>query len=277
MQDRSEVLIAIMNNKRDFGILQDEGWYRIPVVSAPKRWPPKWLAFYQTKVFEDEAFAVRYYGRVSGIEVVDRKTLFPKEPPNPKSNRKYYQLRLERVDTLDNPITTNRPRRLVFIPTTWHKFIHAEKLNDLFDDSPLEDKLWGEFKRLEIGVERQWEFRSERKTLYRLDFALFCKKGFVDIETDGDYWHARKERIPLDNKRDNFLQSRGWHVLRFNGHQIRERMKKECIPRILETVNTLDGMSDEGLVPRIFYPSSKGIAQQLTLFESGAEYNLESA
>lgn len=54
-------------------------------------------------------------------------------------------------------------------------------------------------------------------------------------------------------------------------------MKKECIPRILETVNTLDGMSDEGLVPRIFYPSSKGIAQQLTLFESGAEYNLESA
>lgn len=155
MQDRSEILIAIMNNKRDFGILQDEGWYRIPVVSAPKRWPPKWLAFYQTKVFEDEAFAVRYYGRVSGIEVVDRKTLFPKEPPNPKSNRKYYQLRLERVDTLDNPITTNRPRRLVFIPTTWHKFIHAEKLNDLFDDSPLEDKLWGEFKRLEIGVERQ--------------------------------------------------------------------------------------------------------------------------
>jgi len=34
---RGEVLVAIMNSKRDFAILQDEGWYRIPVGKAPRR------------------------------------------------------------------------------------------------------------------------------------------------------------------------------------------------------------------------------------------------
>jgi hypothetical protein len=34
---RGEVLVTIMNNERDFGILQDELWYRVPVDTAPKR------------------------------------------------------------------------------------------------------------------------------------------------------------------------------------------------------------------------------------------------
>ena len=55
---RGEVLVAIINSKRDFAIRQDEHWYRIPVDTAPRRWPPRWLAFYQTKVFGDERGAV---------------------------------------------------------------------------------------------------------------------------------------------------------------------------------------------------------------------------
>ncbi|MEK7730166.1 MAG: hypothetical protein AAB354_17290 [candidate division KSB1 bacterium] len=46
---RGEVLIALMNQPRDLVIAQEQHWYRIPVDKAPKRWPPKWLAFYQTK------------------------------------------------------------------------------------------------------------------------------------------------------------------------------------------------------------------------------------
>ena len=42
--ERGEVLVAIMNNKRDFAILQEQLWYRVPVDTAPKRWPPRWLA-----------------------------------------------------------------------------------------------------------------------------------------------------------------------------------------------------------------------------------------
>ncbi|MBN1936850.1 MAG: hypothetical protein JW934_19470 [Anaerolineae bacterium] len=44
-----------MNNIADFEIVRDDHWYRIPVSSQKKwleqRWPPEWLAFYQTKTF----------------------------------------------------------------------------------------------------------------------------------------------------------------------------------------------------------------------------------
>jgi hypothetical protein len=68
---RGEVLVAIMNNLLDFAIARDEHWYRIPISSVErmlrKRWPPRWLAFYQTKVFAKEAFAVNYCAQVVGI------------------------------------------------------------------------------------------------------------------------------------------------------------------------------------------------------------------
>ena len=64
MSSRSEVLVAIMNQPRDFAIARDHHWYRIPVRSAKRlltnRWPPEWLAFYQTKIFTQEAYAINY-------------------------------------------------------------------------------------------------------------------------------------------------------------------------------------------------------------------------
>jgi len=269
---RGEVLVAIMNNKADFAILQEQLWYRIPVASAPKRWPPRWLAFYQTKVFEEEAFAVRYYGYVRDMEIVRRYELFPNEIPNPKSEREYYRIHLESLERLAAPIRSARWRRIVFIPTTWQKFTRAAEINDLFDESPLEDRLWRELKRLQIGAERQWDLQIQ-EARYLLDFAVFCVKANLDIETDGDTWHADRERIPEDNKRDNALQSGGWHVLRFNGQQIRESATESCVPQILTTINSLNGLSDEGLVPRRFYNLPDGAMQQLTLFEPSPEYD----
>ena len=84
MTERGELLIAILNEPRHFHIVREHGWYRIPVASADKRlkdrWPPRWLAFYQTKVFGDEAFAINYYARVRDIRRVTRRDLFPTEP-----------------------------------------------------------------------------------------------------------------------------------------------------------------------------------------------------
>jgi very-short-patch-repair endonuclease len=271
---RGDVLVAIMNNKTDFAILKEQGWYRIPVATAPKRWPPQWLAFYQTKVFGDERYSVRYYGRVRGIRVVQRRELFPNELPNPKSDRKYYQLYLHRLDQLEQPIYSRRWRRIVFIPTTWQKFSQAVEINDLHDGSPLEDRMWAQLKRLEIPAERQWHL-NVGKSHYFLDFAVFCRDGPFDIETDGDTWHARRDRIPEDNRRDNDIQSAGWRLLRFNGKHIWEQMADCCVPRITSMVNKLGGLRDDGLVPRIFYPTSEGVAQQLTLFEEPAVYDLD--
>src|SRR5258706_169907 len=118
---RGEALVAILNNLADMRILRERLWYRIPVESAPKRWPPKWLGFYQTKVFRNEAFSVRYFGKVREIRRVRRKELFPEEFPNIKSEREYYQVFLERLEQRESPIVSYRMRRIVFIPTTWRK------------------------------------------------------------------------------------------------------------------------------------------------------------
>jgi very-short-patch-repair endonuclease len=269
--ERGEVLVAIMNNQADFGILREQGWYRVPVASAPKRWPSKWLAFYQTKVFGDEAFAVNYYGRVRDIRIVRRREMFPDELPNPKSDRAYYQLHLHSLERLPQPIYSRCWRRIVFIPTTWAKLTQAVEINDLFDDSPLEDRLWAELKRLRISAERQWNLKLG-ESFYFLDFAVFCLNGRIDVETDGDTWHADPQRIPEDNRRDNALQATGWRVLRFNGRQICESLAEYCVPQITATINSLDGLSDEGLVSRVFYQTPEGMAQQLSLFEEVGGY-----
>lgn len=139
---RGEVLVALLKQKSDFAILKEQGWYRIPVVHAPKPWPPKWLAFYQPKDFGPEAYQIRYYGEVAEVQIVPRQKLFPNEFESPKSSQEYYMLTLKSLEALSQPIPSLRPRRLVFVPTTWTNFIQAEQINDLFNNSPLEDSLW---------------------------------------------------------------------------------------------------------------------------------------
>ncbi|HFC11209.1 MAG TPA: hypothetical protein ENJ56_00090, partial [Anaerolineae bacterium] len=65
------LLVAILNNRLDFQMARDQHWYRIPVTSQRKwlarRWPPAWIAFYQTKIFGAEKYSVRYFARVLGL------------------------------------------------------------------------------------------------------------------------------------------------------------------------------------------------------------------
>ena len=81
---RDEALVAIVNDPRDLALAREQGWYRIPVSSAERwlkgRWPPRWLAFYQTKVFGEEAYGVHYYAPVLGIDKAFRWQLLPEQP-----------------------------------------------------------------------------------------------------------------------------------------------------------------------------------------------------
>jgi very-short-patch-repair endonuclease len=268
----SELLVALLKEKSDFAILKGQGWYRIPVEHIPKRWPPEWLAFYQPSAFKEDAFLIRYFGRIEKIEAVTRRTSFPNEIENTKSDKQYFRIKLEKLEERQQPIPSRFPRRVIFIPTTLEKFHHAEQINDLFDESLLEDELWLSLKSAQILAERQWEIKIQ-KYFYQLDFAVFCNEGQIDIEADGDTWHARRERIDRDNNRNNSLASAGWQVLRFNGKQIRENQAKYCLGKIENTINNLGGLSSDGLVPRKFYPEAGG-AQQLSLFEEQAEYDV---
>ena len=290
LRPSDRVLVAILNNWLDLATAQEKRWYRIPIASADKwlkgRWPPQWLAFYQTKLFGPDAFQVNYFARVIHCETKRRYELFPDEPRDGKGQRLYYQLHLSQVHRLDVPIVSRCWRRIVFIPTTGAKFTAAAEINDLYDESPLEDLLWTQFKRLRIAAERQ-EFvpvgeasrqaaRSASRGrlgfdptggFYALDFAIYCGSGNVDVETDGDAWHANPEAAAQDRPRDNDLETTGWRVLRFGTHELQERMADYCLPTIVDNVNRLGGV-DEGrhTLRKITLDAPDGL-QQLTLFD----------
>ncbi|MBD2056311.1 hypothetical protein H6F88_09815 [Oculatella sp. FACHB-28] len=132
---RGEVLVAILNNVQDMKIACEQHWYRILVESVEKflkqHWAPEWLAFYQTKVFGNEGYAVNYYARVQNICKVYRCELFPDEALNEKSQRQYYQLKILALQRLNRAVVSDLRHRISFIPTTLEKLKTATKISDL--------------------------------------------------------------------------------------------------------------------------------------------------
>lgn len=263
------MLVGIINNQRDFQIALDKRWYRIPKESVDKWlatcWPPKWLAFYQTKIFGEEAHSVSYYARVEAVRHVRRSQLFP-DQPGAKDEKIYAQLLLGPIQQLPAPIVSRRFRRIVFIPTTWHKFNQAFEINDLFDGSPLEDRLWARFKRLRILAERQ-EFIKIDSDFAALDFAIYCADGKVNVETDGDSWHANPQKAAQDNRRDNALVVKGWSILRFGTAQVMNQLDDYCIPKIVTKINALGGVDENGVIPRKIDFSTPNSSFQPGLFD----------
>jgi len=219
-----ELLVALLPKTSALDILKTEGWYHIPLETAPKRWPPKMMAFYQGRVFGDEeAYKIRYFGEVSQIDIVPRKELFPDDEKNAhKAENLYYRLQIQKLKERKIPIVSYRPRRLVFVPTTLEKFENADQINDLFDSSPLEDRLWRALKYIAILAERQWKIVVQTHNYY-LDFAVFCKDGKLAIETDGySYHYDSKNQIDYDTWRQNEIELDDWRFLHYTTKQVKD-------------------------------------------------------
>jgi hypothetical protein len=129
------VLIAIMNNLRDMEIAHQHHWYRIPADQAAKLFeieqPPQWLAFYQTKVFGAEAFAIYRYAQVKQVTQVPRSSLFPDELAHADRHKLYYKLELSDLQRLPRPIPSLRLRRITFISTTLGRLQTAADVSEL--------------------------------------------------------------------------------------------------------------------------------------------------
>jgi very-short-patch-repair endonuclease len=81
-----------------------------------------------------------------------------------------------------------------------------------------------------------------KNKFYFLDFALYCSKGKLNIETDGDLWHHNPKSARLDNIRNNDLSAYGWSIIRFTSSQIMEQLDNYCIPQVKNNVNNLGGI-----------------------------------
>jgi len=243
--DNSEALVAFMPDAADFKIALEQHWYRIPVREADKllegRWPPVFVAFRFSSKFGADTNCIRHYARVTDIQRASRSELFPTEPQPGARETKYYKLILSPLEAMPNPVIGERwvwyP---MFISTTSAKLFTAKNFNDLFDASPLEDLLAAQLELAGITVQRQHMLVINGRK-YSLDFAIFCQKVKIDVETDGDLWHQKKT-IVADNLRSNDLASTGWTVLRFNTKQILDSMDSYCVPIILEAVKNWGGL-----------------------------------
>jgi hypothetical protein len=173
------VLVAIMNNPRDFEIARDEGWYRVPARHAPQSTTEAAvLALYFTKAFDDEKWSIRWYGAVRGHELARRRDLFPGESDHPRADEPYYKLQLGPLIELELPIYSLRWRRITFIETSWDRFSAAEEINDLYASGA--DGLFVTLKEEGFWPEREFELR-EGGAVYTVDLAIPCQEGTVAI------------------------------------------------------------------------------------------------
>ena len=158
-------LIAVMNHARDLERARDEHWYRIPVRSAPKFFPPDYVAFYFTKPFSADAFSVRWYAQVRGHELVTRRDLLPDEPDHPRADQRYYKLQLGKLVELPHPIPSRSLRRITFILTNGKRLNEAWEINDLFLGPREQDILWRALKEARLQAERNYVIREAKSTV----------------------------------------------------------------------------------------------------------------
>ncbi|ROL62127.1 DUF559 domain-containing protein [Bacteroidetes/Chlorobi group bacterium ChocPot_Mid] len=269
LKGKKDVLVALLKDKNDYYYADVEHWYRIPAKS--KRVPlivkekkVKIIAFYFPKTFGLYAHTIRYYANVKNISLVKRDALVLDEKKHPRSDEEYYKIEIDKLTELKPPIESLRKRRLLFISTTQNHLFKAKEINDLYYESPLEEKLWDEFKKLSINAERQWEIILDKRTFYT-DFALFCKARNIAIECDGDTYHMKDENVEKDKHRDNLLYNAGWDVRRFTSKNLNEELE-QSVGLIKEAVNKYGGL-EKANDPRDFEYIRSQEEKQMFLFD----------
>lgn len=160
IESSSLILVAVLNNPRDFEIARLLGWYRIPLRTAPKVIAVDHLAFYQTASFGDEKWRISYTAPVQGHELTTRVELLREEPDHPHANHEYFKIQLGPLERLTLPILANQWRRITFFYTTGEYLLSARSVDDLVVRS------------------------QERQTLWR---ALRDRMGHMENEFDGPY------------------------------------------------------------------------------------------
>jgi hypothetical protein len=182
MHPEDRVLVAVMNRPKDFEIARDEGWYRIPEGRAPRGMFFEYVAFYFTGAFGDRKWAVHYYARILGHELVTRRNLLPDEADHPRAGELYYKLQLGPLQQREPPIVSRRWRRIAFIHTTWDRFEAAQEINDLFvEGGEFVDRLYHALREVGMAAERRYPVR-DAGIEYIVDLALPCREGVLAVD-----------------------------------------------------------------------------------------------
>ncbi|MGB9680695.1 MAG: endonuclease domain-containing protein [Patescibacteria group bacterium] len=233
------VLVGVLKNKRDLDILLTKGWYRVPTKYAPKR-QFEYLAFYQPISFGRQGKCIRYYARILNCRTIKRSDLLPDELNHPKAGDNYFQIQVSQIKRLPRPIRNIIPRRISFGFTTLNHLLKSKNILQLYNVVPTEQIVEDGLRRANIKVVAQYRLSGKKR--YRLDFAVFCKKGKIAIECDNKKAHSNPSQKRKDKIKDTFLRRHGWIVIRLLEDDIVLNLKG-CITRIKKIVRQLGGLN----------------------------------
>jgi hypothetical protein len=137
------VLVAVVNNARDFEIAQREGWYRIPVKRAPSQVGADYLAFYLTGRFDPELrHRVTYYAPIRAYRLARRVDLLPHEADHPRAQDRYFKIEIGPLRKLETPVISDKMRRITFISTSLEQLLRAREIRELWHKPSYRETLW---------------------------------------------------------------------------------------------------------------------------------------
>lgn len=158
MYPEDRVLVGVVNRKTDFDHIRYDHWYRIPYGRAVRGIHAEYLAFYQSRAFGEENGGVHYYARRTGHELVRRRELLAEEPNHPRADALYYKIQLGELRQKSPSIANPSRRPVVFIYTTWDRFVAARNIADLYSTADyFVDRVYFALQNAGIPAERVWE------------------------------------------------------------------------------------------------------------------------
>jgi hypothetical protein len=201
MYPEDRVLVGVMPDPHDLEVAQSQHWYRVPVKHAPAGIHAEYVAFYFTSKFPvDLRWAIHFYARRTGHEMVRRVDLLPDQPDHPRAHEVYYKLQLGPIRQKDPPVISFRWRRITFIQTTWERFVTAHEINDLFHGDACVDRIYRILREQGIPVERSVEVREGNQN-YTVDMLIPCVKGKAWVSANSD--HPEKAVLLTGNDMDD--------------------------------------------------------------------------
>ena len=239
MDNKKSVLVAVIKDRRDLSMFLDKHVYRMPVFYAPRK-KAGYIAFYQPSGFGKTGSRIKYYAKIKGFCVLKRKQILPGEKDHPRSQEDYYFIKLGSVKIFKEPIRNRSRMRVSFGFTSLKKLSAAKDVLELFGIPPMEEIVSSALNAKGITPFAQYGFSLADKKRYRMDFAIFCKKGPLNIECDGEKWHSVKAQRIKDEKRDRILKNHGWVILRLTEKEIVKNING-CVKKVEKTIEKLGG------------------------------------
>jgi len=152
------ILVCLLPMPRDLEIARLLGWYRIPLRTSPKVVAVDYLAFYQPSAFGDHGGQIEFISQVKGHELTTRGELLKDEANHPRAKEEYYKLQIGPLEKLQEPVKSDKWKRLTFLYSTGEYLLKAKSLNDLVVAGDERQLLWQSLRE-----------RAENEQLYKVD------------------------------------------------------------------------------------------------------------